>query len=168
MLRAAYWFYISKFIDFFDTIFFVLRKKNNQITMLHIIHHGLLPMSVWPGVRFTSGGQATFFAFLNTLVHIVMYFYYFVAAMGLVIKSTLVGRNIWPYFKWFNSSLHRYTVSSWFLSNAIFQSLFVGGLVGMNWCFSFSFSNFTKRPISRKKQFETVDSWVCAMSATKM
>ena len=82
MLRAAYWFYISKFIDFFDTIFFVLRKKNNQITMLHIIHHGLLPMSVWPGVRFTSGGQATFFAFLNTLVHIVMYFYYFVAAMG--------------------------------------------------------------------------------------
>ena len=82
ILRASYWFYILKFIDFFDTLFFVLRKKNNQITTLHVLHHGLLPMNIWPGLRFTAGGQASFFAFLNALVHIVMYFYYFLAAMG--------------------------------------------------------------------------------------
>lgn len=82
VLRAGYWFYISKFIDLFDTLFFVLRKKNNQITMLHIIHHGILPTTLWPGIRFVCGGHASFFAFLNTLVHVVMYFYYFMAALG--------------------------------------------------------------------------------------
>lgn len=29
-----------------------------------------------------AGGHSTFFALLNTFVHIVMYFYYMVAAMG--------------------------------------------------------------------------------------
>lgn len=82
MMRAGYFFYISKFIDFFDTIFFVLRKKNNQITALHVIHHGLLPISIWPGVRYACGGQGTFFGFINSLVHVIMYFYYFMAALG--------------------------------------------------------------------------------------
>lgn len=31
---------------------------------------------------FFSGGHSTFFALLNTFVHIIMYFYYMVAAMG--------------------------------------------------------------------------------------
>lgn len=82
IMRAGYWFYMSKFVDFLDTVFFVLRKKNNQITILHVFHHGILPVSLWPGIRYISGGHAAFFAFLNTLVHVIMYFYYFVAAMG--------------------------------------------------------------------------------------
>jgi hypothetical protein len=36
-------------------IFFVLRKKNNHISTLHVIHHGVMPMSVWFGVKFTPG-----------------------------------------------------------------------------------------------------------------
>lgn len=34
------------------------------------------------GLKFAPGGHSTFFALLNTFVHIVMYFYYMVAAMG--------------------------------------------------------------------------------------
>ena len=41
-----------------------------------------MPMSVWPGARFVPGGHASFFGLLNTFVHIFMYFYYFVAALG--------------------------------------------------------------------------------------
>lgn len=41
-----------------------------------------MPFSVWMGVKFAPGGHSTFFALLNTFVHIVMYFYYMVAAMG--------------------------------------------------------------------------------------
>jgi hypothetical protein len=36
-------------------IFFVLRKKNDHISTLHVIHHGVMPMSVWIGVKFTPG-----------------------------------------------------------------------------------------------------------------
>ena len=39
-------------------------------------------MSVWMGMKFAPGGHSTFFALLNTFVHIVMYFYYMVSAMG--------------------------------------------------------------------------------------
>ncbi len=81
-LHAGYWFFISKFIDFFDTFFFVLRKKERQISVLHLYHHGMLPIILWPGVRYVCGGHASFFAFLNALVHVVMYSYYFIAAMG--------------------------------------------------------------------------------------
>ncbi|XP_047527091.1 elongation of very long chain fatty acids protein AAEL008004-like isoform X3 [Vanessa atalanta] len=82
MVHACWWYYFSKFTEFFDTIFFVLRKKFDHVSTLHVIHHGVMPMSVWFGVKFTPGGHSTFFGLLNTFVHIVMYSYYMLAAMG--------------------------------------------------------------------------------------
>lgn len=82
MVHACWWYYFSKFTEFFDTIFFVLRKKNQHVSTLHVIHHGVMPMSVWFGVKFTPGGHSTFFGLLNTFVHIVMYTYYLLAALG--------------------------------------------------------------------------------------
>ncbi|XP_072757775.1 very long chain fatty acid elongase AAEL008004 isoform X2 [Anoplolepis gracilipes] len=82
MVHASWWYYFSKFTEFMDTIFFVMRKKNNHVSTLHVIHHGCMPMSVWFGVKFTPGGHSTFFGLLNTFVHIVMYTYYLLAAMG--------------------------------------------------------------------------------------
>ncbi|KAB7499339.1 Elongation of very long chain fatty acids protein [Armadillidium nasatum] len=82
MVHASWWYYFSKFTEFFDTIFFVLRKKFEHVSTLHVIHHGCMPMSVWFGVKFTPGGHSTFFGLLNSFVHIVMYFYYMMAAMG--------------------------------------------------------------------------------------
>ncbi|VEN49055.1 unnamed protein product [Callosobruchus maculatus] len=89
MVRASWWYFFSKFTEFVDTIFFVLRKKNQQITTLHVIHHGVMPMSVWFGVKFTPGGHSTFFGFLNTFVHIIMYSYYMLSAMGPEIQKYL-------------------------------------------------------------------------------
>lgn len=82
MTHLSWWYYISKFVEFIDTIFFVLRKKFTHISTLHVIHHGMMPMSVWWGVKFTPGGHSTFFAFVNSFVHILMYFYYGLAAVG--------------------------------------------------------------------------------------
>ncbi|XP_063820944.1 very long chain fatty acid elongase AAEL008004-like isoform X2 [Ostrinia nubilalis] len=82
MVNVCWWYYFSKFTEFFDTIFFVLRKKFDHVSTLHVIHHGVMPMSVWFGVKFTPGGHSTFFGLLNTFVHIIMYSYYMLAAMG--------------------------------------------------------------------------------------
>nr|QMX41497.1 very long chain fatty acid elongation protein ELO3 [Dioryctria abietella] len=82
MVNICWWYYFSKFTEFLDTIFFVMRKKNDQVSTLHVIHHGIMPMSVWVGTKFAPGGHSTFFALLNSFVHIVMYFYYMVSAMG--------------------------------------------------------------------------------------
>lgn len=36
-------------------IFFVLRKKNNQVTFLHVFHHSIMPWTWWFGVKFAAG-----------------------------------------------------------------------------------------------------------------
>ncbi|EEB19473.1 elongation of very long chain fatty acids protein, putative [Pediculus humanus corporis] len=82
MASGCWWYFISKFTEFLDTIFFVLRKKNDHISTLHVTHHAVMPMSVWFGVKFTPGGHSTFFGLLNTFVHIIMYSYYMFSAMG--------------------------------------------------------------------------------------
>jgi len=87
--RGCWWYYFSKFTEFFDTFFFVLRKKYDQVTTLHVIHHGVMPLSVWFGVKFTPGGHSTFFGLLNTFVHIIMYTYYLLAALGPSIQKYL-------------------------------------------------------------------------------
>ncbi|CAA9997706.1 unnamed protein product [Nesidiocoris tenuis] len=66
----------------FLRLFFILRKKNEHVSTLHVIHHGCMPMSVWFGAKFAPGGHSTFFALLNAFVHIIMYYYYMVSALG--------------------------------------------------------------------------------------
>jgi hypothetical protein len=78
----GYCFYVSKLIDFLDTVFFILRKKNNQITFLHVFHHFVMVLACFAGFRFMTGGQSAFTPTFNTFVHCVMYFYYLMAAMG--------------------------------------------------------------------------------------
>lgn len=82
MAEICYYFYLNKFLDLSDTAFFVLGKKMAHVSLLHVVHHGLVPMSLWVGVRFSPGGHGSLFALLNTFVHAVMYSYYLLAAFG--------------------------------------------------------------------------------------
>ena len=80
--QLCWWYYFCKFTEFLDTVFFVLRKKNDQITTLHVIHHSIMPAACWWGVKFVPSGHGTFFGLINTMVHVIMYTYYLLAAMG--------------------------------------------------------------------------------------
>jgi len=80
--KACWWYFFSKYIEFLDTIFFVLRKKQSHVSFLHVFHHGSLPMFLWVGIKTAPGGFATMFGLLNTSVHSVMYLYYGIAALG--------------------------------------------------------------------------------------
>ncbi|XP_064606884.1 very long chain fatty acid elongase 7-like [Liolophura sinensis] len=82
MARVCWLFYISKFVELFDTLFFVLRKKFSQVSFLHVFHHGIMPISWWFGVKFAPGGFGTFHALLNSFIHLMMYTYYGLAALG--------------------------------------------------------------------------------------
>uniref|UniRef100_A0A671LKN4 Elongation of very long chain fatty acids protein n=1 Tax=Sinocyclocheilus anshuiensis TaxID=1608454 RepID=A0A671LKN4_9TELE len=83
MVRVAWLFYFSKYIELLDTVFFVLRKKHSQVTFLHIFHHSILPWTWWWGVTLTpAGGMGSFHAMVNTCVHVIMYTYYGLAAAG--------------------------------------------------------------------------------------
>lgn len=82
MAATCWLYYFSKFIEMLDTVFFVLRKKNSQVTFLHVYHHSIMPLTWWFGVRFAAGGHGTFHALLNSVVHVIMYTYYGLSAMG--------------------------------------------------------------------------------------
>ncbi|XP_019870257.1 elongation of very long chain fatty acids protein AAEL008004 [Aethina tumida] len=82
MANLCWWYYISKLSEFADTVFFVMRKKESQITLLHLYHHSLTPLETWILVKFLAGGHGTFSNLINNMVHVVMYFYYMVSAMG--------------------------------------------------------------------------------------
>jgi elongation of very long chain fatty acids protein 4 len=63
-------------------IFFALRKKEKQITVLHVFHHSTMFPYGWLGIKYVGGGQTFFLCMLNSLVHTVMYAYYMFAAFG--------------------------------------------------------------------------------------
>ena len=63
-------------------MFFILRKKSSQLTFLHVYHHSSMFLFWWVGARFVPGGSALSGAMVNCFVHVVMYAYYGLAAMG--------------------------------------------------------------------------------------
>lgn len=40
MASVCWVFLMSKYIELLDTVFFILRKKFNQVSFLHVFHHG--------------------------------------------------------------------------------------------------------------------------------
>ncbi|CAB0035562.1 unnamed protein product [Trichogramma brassicae] len=82
MANLCWWYFISKFTEFADTIFFVLRKKDSQVTFLHLYHHSLTPLETWVCVKFIAGGHGTLGNLINNFVHVIMYFYYMLSAAG--------------------------------------------------------------------------------------
>lgn len=82
MAWTCWLFYFSKFIELLDTVFFVLRKRNAQVTFLHVYHHTIMPWTWWFGVKFAPGGLGSFHGMVNSFVHVIMYSYYGLAAAG--------------------------------------------------------------------------------------
>nr|CAH8867420.1 unnamed protein product [Trichobilharzia regenti] len=82
LVYLGYLFFISKFIEMMDTVFFLCRGKVDQVTFLHVFHHASMPPSVWWGLKYAPGGLIYMFPLVNSFVHILMYTYYGLAAIG--------------------------------------------------------------------------------------
>ncbi|XP_069769468.1 very long chain fatty acid elongase 2 isoform X2 [Narcine bancroftii] len=74
--KVLWWYYLSKAIEFMDTIFFILRKKNGQITFLHVYHHATMFNIWWCVLNWIPCGQSFFGPTLNSFIHVLMYSYY--------------------------------------------------------------------------------------------
>lgn len=105
--RGVYLYFLAKISELLDTVFFVLRKKDRQLSFLHMYHHTVMPMISWGATKYYPGGHGTFIGkrtryslkpkilftkiktlffslagTINSFVHIIMYSYYLLAAMG--------------------------------------------------------------------------------------
>jgi hypothetical protein len=62
-------------------------SKNSRIVLyisnhFQVVHHGIMPVFGWTLTRWLPGGQESFGGTFNSLVHVIMYSYYFLAALG--------------------------------------------------------------------------------------
>lgn len=87
--KLTFWmamFIVSKFVEFGDTIFLVLRKA--PLTFLHVYHHVSVAVYAWfGGVDRSSLGH--WFLTMNFAVHSIMYTYFALKGLGVNIPSII-------------------------------------------------------------------------------
>ncbi|KAJ8918567.1 hypothetical protein NQ315_013072 [Exocentrus adspersus] len=91
--RVVYVYFLAKMVELLDTVFFVLRKKDKQITFLHCYHHTTMAMISWAVVKYYPGGHCTFIGLINSFVHVIMYSYYLLAALGPQVQKFLWSKK---------------------------------------------------------------------------
>lgn len=82
MAHVIWVFYVSKYVEFVDTLVMLLGAKFNQVSFLHCYHHSTIAAIWWAIARWAPGGDAYFSVILNSGVHFVMYFYYLTTGQG--------------------------------------------------------------------------------------
>lgn len=104
-------FNFSKFLEFIDTLFIVLRKS--QLEFLHYYHHITTCIYCWwSGYLFISNGSH--FAAINLIVHSIMYTYYALVAFNInflypyrklitIIQTLQMLLGIFIILIWFNN-----------------------------------------------------------------
>ncbi|XP_069705033.1 very long chain fatty acid elongase 4-like isoform X2 [Periplaneta americana] len=80
--NITWWYFMGKIFELADTVFFVLRKKHQQVTFLHVYHHSIMVLVVWYIYKYVPCEQASVCLLINSFVHIFMYTYYMLAALG--------------------------------------------------------------------------------------
>jgi hypothetical protein len=68
----THYYFLSKVIDLFDTVFFVLKKKQTHVSFLHVYHHSGMVLLSWIGLKYVAGGHSVFMGLINSFVHILM------------------------------------------------------------------------------------------------
>ncbi|GLV34258.1 james bond [Carabus blaptoides fortunei] len=69
--QTAWWYFFSKVVELLDTVFFVLRKKQSQVTFLHVYHHTMMAFFSWIYLKFLP---ALSFFFIGAII-IFMYLF---------------------------------------------------------------------------------------------
>ena len=76
--------YLSKYFDYFDTIFIILRRKEKQqLSFLHVYHHSTIGV-IWGFLLYRGhgNGTASFGCFINSVIHFIMYSHYLCTSLG--------------------------------------------------------------------------------------
>ncbi|XP_075971076.1 very long chain fatty acid elongase 7-like [Anticarsia gemmatalis] len=82
VINDIYPYFIAKHLDLLDTVFFVLRKKDNQVTFLHLYHHTTMVTWTWLHLMYHPTDNFVVVGMLNSFVHVLMYAYYAISSLG--------------------------------------------------------------------------------------
>ncbi|KAB1254263.1 Elongation of very long chain fatty acids protein 4 [Camelus dromedarius] len=113
--------YFCQLVDYsqaIDTVFFILQKKPESVTFLHVYSHDTMLFNWWAAVKYVLGGQAFCIGVLNSLVHVFMYLYWGLALpvvegqlMAIAVHSSYNLFALCPFPDGFNVTVLLYTLS---------------------------------------------------------
>ncbi|KAJ4717053.1 elongation of fatty acids protein 3-like [Melia azedarach] len=78
----AYIFYLSKILEFVDTLLIILTNSIQRLTFLHVYHHATVVVMCYLWLQ-TSQSLFPIALVTNASVHVIMYYYYLLCAMGI-------------------------------------------------------------------------------------
>jgi len=102
--------YLSKYLDWFDTLWILLNKKRAQLSFLHVYHHATI-VPVWGLLLYVNvgSGGVRYGAFINSLTHVIMYSHYLWTSFGL--KNPLKRYiTMWQISQFYSCLLHAFLV----------------------------------------------------------
>ncbi|OIS97226.1 elongation of fatty acids protein 3-like protein [Nicotiana attenuata] len=128
-----YFCYFSKILEFIDTLLIILSSsRSRRLSFLHIYHHAVVTVLAYVGLQ-ASQSLLGLAVIVNSSIHVLMYAYYFLSAIG-----------IRPWWKKVVTNCQIVQFMFGFLCSAImlyyhFTSEF--GCTGVgSWCFGFAFN----------------------------
>ncbi|KAL5789803.1 hypothetical protein ACOSQ2_004691 [Xanthoceras sorbifolium] len=77
----AYIFYLSKILEFVDTLLIILSNSIKRLTFLHVYHHATVVILCYSWLQYSQSLFPVALVF-NATVHVMMYYYYLSCAMG--------------------------------------------------------------------------------------
>jgi GNS1/SUR4 family len=78
---GLYLHYNNKFLEYFDTFFMILAGSWRQVSFLHVLHHAIMGPAWYYAIVAEPDGQAFFGGGLNSVVHVIMYYYYLASGL---------------------------------------------------------------------------------------
>ncbi|XP_055705212.1 elongation of very long chain fatty acids protein 7-like [Phlebotomus papatasi] len=155
LARVSYIYCLTKFFDFIDTVFFVLRKKNQQASFLHSYHHA--GMAVVCGVlyKFFANSHFILMGIINSFVHVLMYCYYELAALNPNYRNNLWWKKYITQLQIFQFGIIFLHLTAGFFSNCGLPKILVTLLMIQTLFITLMFSDFYYKNYIKKRPKQT-------------
>jgi elongation of very long chain fatty acids protein 4 len=82
-------FYLSKVLDFADTVFMIVKGNWHQVSFLHVYHHTSIFLVYWLNAQANYASDIYLTIVLNGFIHFIMYGYYFATAFNVTVPSII-------------------------------------------------------------------------------
>lgn len=78
--EVVWWFTMLRTLEFIETVFFILRKRFDQVSFLHVYHHIGTVVCFYLFTKHNGGIMGIYFGAINSCIHIIMYGYYLMSS----------------------------------------------------------------------------------------
>jgi len=148
-----YLYFPNKVLDLADTVFIVLKKKNSQMSFLHIFHHGGMVLASYIVAKWLPGGPISIVGIINTFVHTVMYTYYFLCGLKSELKKSFWWKKYITQIQMvqFSFLVFHFSRTLLFQKDCNYPKALLGLYLAQNLCFLVLFGNFYRKTYWKKK-----------------